>query len=161
MNWILRKSDKFDYHTNLTVIVRPIIDDLQNLNWLISDLEYISWVDYDLPVNMDDDYLILSSEQFNQLANADMQIIWGVLLGIPKDVPLHIDEEHIPFAEYNGLVWKNGNLQHPDAQVEIVCFDSGYTMVKFTDEALSAKFKTYFPEAIELEKFKNKSAPNY
>jgi hypothetical protein len=51
------------------------------------------------------------------------------------------------------MVWKNGNIQHPNAALEIVCFDSGYTIVKFRDEKLSDKFKAYFDEAIELEKF--------
>jgi hypothetical protein len=69
-----------------------------------------------------------------------------------------VDEEHLPYAESNDIIWKNENIQHPNAQIEIVCFDSGYTIVKFRDEHLSNKFKAYFDEAMELEKFGNDSA---
>jgi hypothetical protein len=67
-------------------------------------------------------------------------------------VKLNVND--LPYAEGNAMIWKNGNLQHPDAEIEIVCFDSGYTIVKFTRQDLSDKFKAYFDEAIELEKFK-------
>lgn len=161
MNWILRYSDKFDYHTNLKAVLAPIIEDISGLKWLISDLEYKSWEHDALPINMVDDYLVLAPEQFKQIAEADMQIIWGVLLGIPKDDVIDVDADQLPYAEGNDLVWKNGNIQCPQAVIEIVCFDSGYTIMKFKDKALSVKFKAYFPEAVELEKFKNKSAPYY
>ncbi|MEO7214796.1 hypothetical protein [Mucilaginibacter sp.] len=78
-------------------------------------------------------------------------------IAIPYNIEITIDENAIPLAEGNELIWKNGNLQYPDAAIEIICFDSGYTIVKFTDERLSAKFKAYFgDEAIELEKFTSK-----
>lgn len=32
----------------------------------------------------------------------------------------------------------------------IVCYDSGYTIVKFQDQGLSAKLMDYFDEAIDL-----------
>jgi len=160
MNWILRKSNKFDYHTNLTEIVRPIFDDIADLNWLVADLEYSGFDGSYLPINMDDDYFILSPAEFKILADADMQIVWGALLGIPKHSPIQVDVYNLPRAE-TLLVWKNGNIQHPDAIIEIICYDSGYTIVKFKDEMLSNKFKDYFHEAVELEKFKNKSAPYY
>jgi len=110
---------------------------------------------------MEDDYLILSPEQFRRIAEADMQVIWGVLLGIPKDEDIDVDLDRLPYADGNGLVWKNGNMQHPKAIIEVVCFDSSYTIVKFKVGALSDKLKAYYPEAVELEQFKNKSAPFY
>jgi hypothetical protein len=161
MNWILRKSNKFDYHTNLTEIVKPIFDDIADLNWLVADLEYCGFDGDSLPINMDNDYFILNSDEFKTVANTDMQIIWGVFVGIPLSYQIKADIDDLPYVEGNPLVWKNGNLQHKDAVVEIICYDSGYTMVKFTDEIFSNKFKTYFTEAVELEKFKNKSAPYY
>ncbi|WP_462265131.1 hypothetical protein [Mucilaginibacter sp.] len=161
MNWILRYSDKFDYHTNLKAVLAPIIDDLDGFNWLLADLEYMYWDKGNLPINMDDDYFILSATQFRQVVEANMQMIWGILLGIPSDCSIVVDEDNLPYVEGNPVVWKNSNLQHPEARIEIVSFDSSYTMVKFKDEVLSDKFRAYFPEAVELEKFKNKSAPHY
>lgn len=153
MNWLLRKSDKFTYHTNLNAVLAPILEDLASLNWLISDLDYMYWEEGIPPVNLEDDYFVLSPEQFTQLVEAKMQFVWGVLLGIPADCSVSINTDDLPDVDINLAVWKNGNLQHPDAIIEVVCFDSSYTIVKFKDEALSAKFKAYFAEAVELEKF--------
>jgi hypothetical protein len=50
----------------------------------------------------------------------------------------------------------NTDIQHEDAQIEIVCFDSGYTIVKLRDQYLSNKFKNYFTEAVKLDTFSNK-----
>ena len=153
MNWIIRDSDKMEFHTHLKIVLSPIIDDLKDLNWLISDLEYHS-TNPNLPINNEQDYFILSSEQFKTLVAADAQIIWGVILGIPGTSTVNVDQNNLPYAEFNDLVWKNGNIQHPEAIIEIVCFDSGYTIVKFRDQGLSAKFEDYFDEALELESYK-------
>jgi hypothetical protein len=128
---------------------------------LISDLDYFPDTITNLPVDFERDYFILSSEEFRTLVDADPQIIWGVVVGIPGTSIIKVDEDNLPYAEFNELIWKNGNIQHPNAQIEIVCFDSGYTIVKFRDQYLSDKFKAYFDEAIELEKFSDNFAHNY
>mgnify|MGYP004271290885 FL=1 len=38
--------------------------------------------------------------------------------------------------------------------MEIIAWDSSYTIVKFTEKGMSDRFKAYFDEAIELEKYK-------
>lgn len=75
MNLILRNTSKLKYHTNLNILLKPIEKDIQNLKWLISDLEIIAW-------------------------------------------------------------------------------DSSYTIVKFAEKIMSDIFKEYFDEEIELEKYK-------
>ncbi|WP_345948087.1 hypothetical protein ABDD95_14630 [Mucilaginibacter sp. PAMB04274] len=161
MNWIIRYSSKMEFHTHLNAVLKPIMDEIKGWNWLISDLDYFPDTIANLPVDFERDYFILSSEEFRTLVDANPQIIWGVVLGMPRTSTIRVDEENLPYAEFNELIWKNGNIQHPNAQVEIVCFDSGYTIVKFRDQHLSDKFKAYFEEAIELESFSNDSAPNY
>jgi hypothetical protein len=161
MNWIVRYSNKMEFHTHLNTLLMPIENDIKNWNWLISDLDYFPDTITDLPVDFEHDYFILPADEFQKSVDADPQIIWGVLLGIPNNFPIEVDEGHLPYAEFNDIIWKNGNIQHPNAQIEIVCFDSGYTIIKFRDEHLSNKFKAYFTEAIELERFSNDSAPNY
>ncbi|RZJ40138.1 MAG: tetratricopeptide repeat protein, partial [Chryseobacterium sp.] len=50
-------------------------------------------------------------------------------------------------------VWEENVFLIPDSIVEIVAFDSGYTILKFKEEKLSEQFKNYFEEdAIELKK---------
>lgn len=82
---------------------------------------------------------------------ADMQIIWAVILGIPESHSPTVDMQNLPFADGNSEVWKPGNFQHPDAEIEIICFDSSYTLVKFKDQALSEKFIAHFDEAKEMK----------
>jgi len=161
MNWIIRHSDKMEFHTHLNILLNPILDDIAEFNWLISNFEYHPDYAKDLPVNHDEEYFILSSVNFKKMIHADPQIIWAVILGIPQGKSIEIDEDNLPYADGSAIVWKNGNLQHPNAVMEIICFDSSYTIVKFKDEKLSTKFKAYFNEAIGLEKFSNDSAPNY
>ena len=47
----------------------------------------------------------------------------------------------------------NENFQHKNASIEIIAFDSSYTIIKFKDKKLSEKFKNYFDEAILLSEF--------
>lgn len=151
MNWIIRHSKRLAFHTDLKALLVPIWDDIKDFSWLISDLEFMS--SDPVPVDYDHDYFILSPEEFNALVQADTQIIWGVISGIPGKPPAVIDENKLPYAEGNDLIWENGNIQHPQTIIEIICFDSSYTIIKFKDIDLSTKFKNYFDEAIELEKF--------
>jgi hypothetical protein len=151
MNWIIQHSKRLSFHTDLRSLIVPIWNDIKDFSWLISDLEFMS--SDPVPVDYDHDYFILSPEEFNILAQADAQIIWGVILGIPGTPPVTIDENELPYAEGNDLIWGNGNIQHPQAVIEIICFDSSYTIIKFKNIDLSMKFKSYFDEAIELEKF--------
>jgi hypothetical protein len=153
MDWIIRYSKKMRSHTYLNVILAPFEEQIDNYNWVLTELEYNSNTE-GLPVDLDTNYFILSPVDFNILLKADIQIWWGVILAIPISHEVKLDIDDLPYAEGNKLIWKNGNLQHPDAEIEIVCFDSGYTIVKFTRQDLSDKFKAYFDEAIELEKFK-------
>jgi hypothetical protein len=164
MNWIIRRVDKLSGHTYLNEVLLPIFEDLEKFNWLISDLEYNTSnvvEGFQLPINHDLEYFLLSENEFQHLLDANVQIYWGVILGIPDSFEPEVKENNLPFAEGNPLIWKNGNIQHPNAEIEIVCYDSGYTIVKFRDQYLSEKFKSYFTEAIDLERFKSKTLPYY
>ncbi|SDP96245.1 hypothetical protein SAMN05428975_4191 [Mucilaginibacter sp. OK268] len=156
MNWIIRRSDKLSAHTYLDELLIPILEDLSGFNWLLTDLDFnSSEINEHLPINFDHECFLLSENEFHVLLNANIQIWWGVILGFPRSITVTLDEDNLPFAEGNGLIWKNENIQHPDAQIEIICFDSGYTIIKFKDSYLSDKFKSHFTEAIALEKFKD------
>ncbi|HEY2581757.1 MAG TPA: hypothetical protein VGI43_08125 [Mucilaginibacter sp.] len=157
MNWIINKSKKLRYHTDLTVLFKPIYDDIENYNWIISDFEFNGSPNFSsLPINYDHDYFILTPAQFKMIVDTDIQTIWGVILGVPISKEIKIDENNLPFAEGYPLLFEDGNIQYSDAVIEIICFDSSYTIVKFKDMVLSDKFKFYFDEALSLEKFRGK-----
>ena len=154
MDWIIRKSKKLRYHTDLNEVTKPFIHLVEDYNWILSDLDFITNKLPNLPIDFNHDYFVLNPTQFKDLLLADVQIIWGVILGIPKHHSIEIDEQNLPFAEGNDKIWEVGNIQNDHADVEIDCFDSSYTIVKFRKESISKLFHEYFEEAIELQKFK-------
>ncbi|MDI9858185.1 hypothetical protein [Flectobacillus roseus] len=157
MNWIIRNTRKLKFHTNLKVLLEPIQDEISNLKWIISDLELNTDQLKYLPINHDKDWFLISAEEMNVLRKTEIQIIWGVFVGILKTQEIEPSQIDLPFADGNGQIWKNGNLQVERAKIEIIAWDSSYTIVKFTDPSMSEKFKAYFQEAIELERYKWKN----
>lgn len=151
MNWIIQKTEKLEFHTDLKELLKPILKEIESYNWVISDFEFIS--EKILPINHGEDFFILSNQEFNEVINSNSQFIWGVISGFQKDEQIKIDEKKLPYSDGNNLVWENENFQIPNSVIEIIAFDSSYTIIKFTDKNLSDKFKNYFNEAIELEKF--------
>lgn len=82
MNWIIRNTKKLEFHTNLTELLRPIFEDLKTCTWVLSDLDFIAHEE--IPIEFGEDYYILEQEDFEKLAKARVQIIWGVISAIPK-----------------------------------------------------------------------------
>lgn len=152
MNWIIKNTKKLKYHTNLQVLFEPIIADLKQLEWLITDIDFMT--DDDIPINFEHDWFLLNDNEFLKLVNSRTQLIWGVIAGIPKSCNFQIDEDKLPFADGHGAVWEDKNMQIEEAIVEVIAWDSSYTIVKFREDNLSEKFKSFFPEAIKLEKYK-------
>ncbi len=151
MNWIIRSTQKLKFHTNLNELLKPIEDMIGEFKWMLTDLEFIMDQPLDF-LSMEKDMCILTPEQMDRVRKQHAQFVWGAIIAIPKSAETNLDE--LPFVEGNDNIWKNGNIQHEEGQIEIDCFDSGYTIVKFKDRQLSDTFKTYFEEAIELERYK-------
>ena len=151
MNWIIQKSEKLEFHTNLKEILSPILKEIESFNWVINDFDFIS--DKELPIHHEEDFFVLTNQKFNEILNSQTQFICGVISGFQKDDEIILDENNLPYAEGNDLIWKNENFQIPNSTIEIIAFDSTYSIIKFKNKKLSDTFKNYFNEAIELEKF--------
>jgi len=150
MNWIVSKT-KIRFHTHLYEILKPILQDLSSYDWILTDLDFIS--DKKIPIDFHHDYFFLNAQQFEELYQSDAQIIWGIISAIPKNTELDFSLISRLSAEDEN-VWKANEFLIQEAIVEILAFDSSYTIVKFKDEKLSEKFKEYFQkEAVDLEKF--------
>jgi hypothetical protein len=154
LNWIIRNTKKLKYHTNLYELLKPIEQDIQGLKWLISDLEINTSEMEKLPINHEKDWFLITSQEMKTICETDTQIIWGTFSGMENKIELEIERIILPYAEGNAEIWKNGNLQIKNSKIEIIAWDSAYTIVKFTEKEMSDKFKDYFDEAIELEKYK-------
>ncbi|MGH1518186.1 hypothetical protein [Chryseobacterium sp. JK1] len=154
MNWIIRSTKKVKFHTNLHEVLKPIWNDLAVYKWILTDLDFIS--DQPLPINFDEDYFVLDHPEFEQLYKSNTQIIWGILSAVPNNIEPDTSACSTLSAEDTN-VWEPDHFLIQGSMLEIIAFDSGYTIVKFKDQSLSDKFKDYFQEqAVDLQKFNEK-----
>ncbi|KAB2496976.1 hypothetical protein F8158_16305 [Bacillus cereus] len=57
-----------------------------------------------------------------------------------------------PYANGNEELWvPSPNIQHPQATLEIVCWDSHITLFFSKDEDIDDKFQDYFKSAKKLD----------
>ena len=126
---------------------------MNDFNWLLTELEFITNDIESLPINFSNRYFFLTSDEFLKLISTDIKIVWGVILAIPKHTIIDLSNDELPDLEFNDKIWESGHFQIEKAEIEIDCFDSSFTIVKFTNNKLSEDFKKNFPKAIELSKF--------
>jgi hypothetical protein len=152
MNWVIRDSEKIKFHTDLEGILKPIWNDLLNYSWIITDIDFIS--SSPNPLNFEQDIFFMDSLEFETLLNSNTQIIWGIISAVNNDTKIE-EEKLLKISSESNEVWEENTFLIPESILEIVAFDSGYTILKFKEEKLSEKFKDYFgEEAIELSKYK-------
>lgn len=154
MNWIIRSTKKVKFHTNLQEVLKPIWDDLVVYKWILTDLDFMP--DQPLPINFDEDFFILNNPEFEKLYQSNTQMIWGIISAVKDNIEPDTSLISRLSAE-DTSVWEPNHFLIQESIVEIIAFDSGYTIVKFKDKNLSDKFKEYFQEqAIDLQKFNEK-----
>ncbi len=153
MNWIIRDTKKLYCHTNLNNLLNVWID-ISEFEWILSDLDVINFTKKKLPIDFNKSFSVITSDDFKKIIETDIQIVWGVISAINKSENPKFDKNNLPFVEGNDNIWINDNFQVENAIFEITAWDSSYTIIKFKDSELSKKFKLYFDEAIELDKYK-------
>ncbi|AZA51586.1 hypothetical protein [Chryseobacterium sp. G0201] len=154
MNWIIRSTKIVKLHTNLYEVIKPIWEGLSDYDWVLTDLDFMS--DDEIPINFDRDYFVLNNEEFETLYQSRTQIIWGIISAVPTNTQLDLNLISNLSAE-DEKAWKPNEFLIEESFLEIVAYDSGYTIVKFKDEKLSNQFKEYFQDqAIDLQNFNNK-----
>jgi hypothetical protein len=153
MNWIISKT-KISFHTHIHEILKPIWKDLFEYNWVITDIDFIT--DDNIPLDFNHDYFIFNRKEFETLYLSSTQIIWGIISAIP--IEIRLDTKFISTLSAEDIrVWQSNEFLISESVVEIIAFDSSYTIVKFKDEKLSNMFKEYFQEeAVDLQKFNDK-----
>lgn len=153
MNWIIRDTKKLYCHTNLNNLLNVWID-ISEFEWILSDLDVINFTKKKLPIDFNKSFSVITSDDFKKIIETDIQIVWGVISAINKSENPKFDKNNLPFVEGNDNIWINDNFQVENAIFEITAWDSSYTIIKFKDSELSKKFKLYFDEAIEFDKYK-------
>jgi len=153
---LLEGRCEMPYYTDLRLVFRAIVDRQHEFNWLVTDLDY-GW----LGVHEDGEqppfigrgpHWRTGAELSRLVAEHDMQFVWAVLSGFPLSVPLDLDRlAVVPYADGNAGFWVDEpSIQHPLAEIEIVCWDSTSTLLLCRDRPIGESSRGYFPEAVDL-----------
>ena len=156
METLLEGRCAMPFFTDLRLVFRAIGDRQQEFNWLITDLDY-GWLglhedDEQPPFAGTEPHWRTGDELTRQVGQKEMQFVWAVLSGFPPKVSLDLDRlEVVPYADGNGEFWVDEpRIQHPLADIEIVCWDSSSTLLLCRDRSVGGSFRRYFPEAVDL-----------
>ncbi len=152
-NFILHGSE----HTVLASVFDSFQGKEKEFNWLITDLEIATIqeerVIRDYP-EMSHPIVWIAGEDLSDLVKKyNPQFIWGVLSAFDKSINIDINNLLVePYANGNEELWvPSPKIQHPQATIEIVCWDSYVTLFFNKDEDIDDKFQEYFKSAKKLD----------
>ncbi len=146
---ILDKGERFTYLCD----VFPAIGNVQNeYNWLITDCVTYHILDEVQQLGLQE-YTWISGSDLTKLADRyEFQLIWGVLSGFQKDIPLEkVLEYPLPYADGNPNFWKTPlTMEHPLAEVQIVGWDSTLTLLHSRHKHIIDAYHANRPESEDL-----------
>lgn len=151
-----------EYYTDLAKVFKAINNIHTEFNWLITDTCAYP-VDERINDLLSREYSFLSGSELDKIVKSeDFQLIWGVLSGFKKDVPLEeIMKYDLPYADGNEELWKNPvNIQHPLAEVEIISWDGGKVLTISKDEKIVSDFRKSFSLSEDLEIYNERLEKN-
>lgn len=160
MTLILKSTKQVEYHTDMGEIIKPLKKEIKSLNWLLTNQNYIL-LDYKKKgivnqLDHESEKIQFSGPELLEiLETRKIQFIWGVFCGFKGEIP-EIPNNELPYADLNAEIWTEPQaFFHKDSEIEFICFDSSYTIVRFRDKSLEEKFKNRFTDAEELKADKN------
>jgi hypothetical protein len=158
VNTILEKSSRMVYHTDLRLVFEALGGRQRDFNWLLTDWE-LNYCPPGLGPYAEKglaEARWFTGADLTDIVNAyEVQFIWGVLSGFNPGISIDITalEAH-PFADGNRVLWTDEvKIQHPSADVEIVCWDASATILLTSDDDLTERFRAFFPEALDLDEY--------
>ncbi|MED3068331.1 hypothetical protein P4310_22890 [Bacillus thuringiensis] len=153
MNFILHGSK----HTVLASVFDAFQRREKEYNWLITDMEIVAHQEEklirDYPKMSHPIVWIAGEDLSNLVKKYNPQFIWGVLSAFDKSINIDINNLLVePYANGNEELWvPSPKIQHPQATIEIVCWDSYVTLFFSKDEDIDDKFQEYFKSAKKLD----------
>ncbi|MGE1046062.1 hypothetical protein ACQGSX_08935 [Bacillus sp. GMs2/1] len=153
MNFILHGSK----HTVLASVFDSFQGREKEFNWLITDMEIVAQQEEklirDYPKMSHPIVWIAGEDLSNLVKKYNPQFIWGVLSAFDKSINIDINNLLVePYANGNEGLWvPSPNIQHPQAKLEIVCWDSYVTLFLSKDEDIDDKFQDYFKSVKKLD----------
>jgi len=147
------------FYTDLSRCFIAIDNEQINYNWLITNCECYpqNKTFYKL---FHKEFVWISGKRLTEIIlEEDFQFIWGVFSGFSTEITL---EEVLIFdltnVEYEGYWLDDVEIQHPMAKIEIIAFDSSYTLLISKNDETVQKFLDNFSlseDLIEKNKRRN------
>jgi hypothetical protein len=160
MNTLLQGPSRMPFYTDLRVIFDALDGHQTEFVWLLTDLVCSNYP----PPLVPSGPLWMTGQQLTTLVTRyTIQFVWGVISGFPTQPMIRLDcAEDLPYADGNRALWQPGvTIQHPEAVAEIVCWDSTATLLLSKDTELTGRFRTFFPEAVDLDKYNEAHAADH
>jgi hypothetical protein len=146
------------YPTDLRLVFQAFGGRQRDFNWLLTDLElnrYPPGLTYQPEGRSADPRRLTGRELTAIVEEHDIQFIWGVLSGFRSGSEVDLTTcATYPYADGDKALWDpNVSIQHPLADVEIVCWDGSATLLLSRDNDLAQRFRRFFPEAVDLNDY--------
>lgn len=143
--FLVRNGEK--YYTNFTKVFLKVPELYTEYNWLLSDIECNVDCMSQCEAIEENCYWLEGEKLFHLLINHEIQWIWGVFSGFPKEIPLsNIQMKDIPYANGNLNIWKKPiSIQHPLAEIELIAWDSTLAIFFGKSKALIDKIQSMYP----------------
>ena len=147
MSVIVRDSPRLTFHTDLREVVAALDGVHRDYLWFVSDIEAHRLGDVPFPVELEHDAdgytndQWVTGERLDEIANSyRLQVVWGVFSAFPRDAPF---AEGVVEPRPTAAPWDR-RTRHPDAEIEIVAFDSTFTAIAARDPKVEEAFRRYF-----------------
>jgi hypothetical protein len=153
---VLEHSERMGNRVNLQKVFEAFHNRQVDFNWLITDFECTSHPPEFQPQAGRPQALWFSGRELTRIIEQnDIQFVWAVLSGFPQQVTLDLNRLDVePYANGNKSIWAVGaKIQHPLAEVEIVCWDASVILLRSRDADLIRRFNGFFAEAVFLDKY--------
>jgi len=154
MTILLEEVPQFRWQTDIGRLLPAIRQQVEELTWVISNLQCGHLGNFMPTVAAWEEqmehyysYTVVSGKTlYDTIADANVQVVWGVFCGVRGNAP-DLSRDEVPYADGNRELWTDPEaFQLAASEVEIVCFDSSVTWIKFRDEKLAHQFLKAFPE---------------
>ena len=150
-NLILEGSAKIPFYTDMLWVMEMLgWDACRNYHWLANDMEL------DCGVVLPDDPAVLSGEALERVLrdHPDVQYIWAAFSAVPRHIALADIEVHeavLPDVQ-SADFWHGVPVpQHPQAEFEIICWDSSATLFIGLPDVLAQRLIAAFPDCRVLD----------
>ena len=160
MTLILENTDQIEFYTDLYEIIKPFEKEFSQMNWLLTNQEYMIF-DYEQKgvidkLDHESDKITFQGEELLEIIKTrKIQFIWAVFCGFKNNIP-DLKDSDLPYADLNSKIWKKPDrFLLKQSEIEIISFDGTAVIFKTKNISIEEKFRQKFTDSKELKKNKN------